>query len=230
MTSHRPTIAQISVGSWDCPPTIAILVFVGSLIYRKGIDVLLQAWARINAQSFPMRISSLSARTSFPMIRKPRDLLAREMAQLPAGAAARIHQVGITEQVSRYLQAANLFVFPSRQEGFGTVMIEAMACGVPSVVAELPGITDFIFGGSPADPMGRSAGDSDLAAGTVVPQEDPETLARVTIALLSDPAGAAAAGRAARACACARFSIEHIADSYLDYYAHLLERADAVQS
>ena len=205
------------------PTDNPILVFVGSLVYRKGIDVLLQAWARIQG-SIPDAHLVLLGKNTFPEDPDASHLLARALAQLPADAAARIHQPGITEHVNRYLQAANVFVFPSRQEGFGTVMIEAMACGVPSVVAELPGITDFIFGVSAADPGACSACDPDLAAGIVVPQEDPEALARAAIGLLSDPSGAARVGRTARACACARFSIEHIADCYLDYYAHLIER------
>jgi glycosyltransferase involved in cell wall biosynthesis len=205
------------------PADNPILVFVGSLIYRKGIDVLLQAWARIHA-SLPDAHLVLLGKNVFPGDPGASHLLAREMAELPAGAAARVHQVGITDDVSRYLQAANVFVFPSRQEGFGTVMIEAMACGVPSVVAELPGITDFIFGVSAADPKACAACDSEPAAGIVVPQEDAEALARAAIRLLSNPSGVAAAGRAARSRACASFSIERIADSYLDYYAHLLEQ------
>ena len=79
------------------------------------------------------------------------------------------------------MQAADVFVFPSRREGFGTVMVEAMACGLPCVVTELPGITDFIFGASGE-------------RGVIVQQEDDRALAAAVVSVLADPARSARIG------------------------------------
>ena len=121
-------------------------------------------------------------------------------------------QAGVRHDAERFLQAADVFLFPSRREGFGTAIIEAMACGLPCVVAELPGITDFIFSES-----------AEAAGGIVVPQEDPASLADAALAVLSDPGRARALGAAARARAAERFGIDAVADQYLSLYAALLD-------
>ena len=87
-------------------------------------------------------------------------------------------------------------------------MIEAMACGIPCIVAELLDITDFIF-------------DTEEISGVIVPQEDAEALAAEAVRLLEDPQLARRIGDAGRRRAVARFSVSGVADDYLDFYAGL---------
>jgi glycosyltransferase involved in cell wall biosynthesis len=47
-------------------------------------------------------------------------------------------------EVEELMKAADIFAFPSTQEGLGTVMIEALACGLPVVASRLPGVTDWV--------------------------------------------------------------------------------------
>ena len=192
------------------PERALIVVFVGSLIHRKGIDVLLEVWPRLHA-AHPDAQLLLVGRNEFQGDAEATGFLAATVSGLSAAAAAACHQVGVKVDVHRWLQASDLFVFPSRREGFGTVMIEAMACGLPCVVTELPGITDFIF-----DEGGRT--------GVVVSQDDPDALFSTMAAILSEPARAKAMGHAARATVLERFDIEKIADRYLACYAELLGR------
>ena len=135
-----------------------VIVFVGSLIHRKGIDVLFRAWSEVSAVR-PDAHLVLVGRNQFPADSGDARFLEEQLAQVPAPAEPRVYQTGVCDDVNRWLQAADLFVFPSRREGFGSVMVEAMACGLPCVVTDLPGITDFIFG-------------ADGDRGLVVPQED----------------------------------------------------------
>lgn len=190
------------------PATGPLLIFVGSLIHRKGIDVLLRAWQDIHAVR-PDAHLLLAGRNRFDDDTRATALLADHVARLPAGAAAHVRQLGVRDDVNRLLQAADLFVFPSREEGFGTVMIEAMACGLPSIVTELPGITDFIFG-------------DDGEAGTVVAQEDHRAIVSAVRDTLADPVRATQIGRRARSRVVDHFDIERIADRYVAYYTDLL--------
>ncbi len=187
-----------------------LVVFVGSLIRRKGIDVLLEAWSRVCRTGLGAQLL-LVGRDEFGGDTLSTEFLSAQLARVTPAAAGRIHRLGVRADVHRLLQASDLFVFPSRREGFGTVMAEAMACGLPSVVTELPGITDFIFG----------VGDR---TGVVVPQEDPDMLASAVAALLGDRVRAERVGRAARKDAVERFDMERIAEDYLQFYSELLTR------
>jgi glycosyltransferase involved in cell wall biosynthesis len=200
----RPTL-RAGLGLPQAGP---LVMFVGSLIERKGIDLLLGAWQRIHAIR-PDANLVLIGQNRFEHDRRAADLLRDAKAALGPEAAAHLHELGLRNDVHQLLPAGDLFVFPSRREGFGTVMIEAMACGLPCVVAEQPGITDFIF-------------DRDGTSGLIVPQDDDQALATAALALLTDLPRAAAIGREARRRAVERFDIERIADGYIDFYRDLI--------
>jgi glycosyltransferase involved in cell wall biosynthesis len=191
----------------DLPAAGPLLVYAGSLIERKGIDVLLRSWQRLHDRR-PQASLVLVGNDAFPDDPGAAAFLAEQLSMLRGAAGEAVHRVGVRDDVAAYLQAADVFVFPSRREGFGTVMIEAMACGLPCVVAALPDITDFIF-------------DTPEPSGMVVPQDSPEALAEAVEALLAEPDRARAIGEAARRRAVQRFSLERIADDYLTFYREL---------
>jgi len=184
-----------------------VIVFVGSLIHRKGIDVLLRAWSEVSAVR-PDAHLVLVGRNDFPEDVGAARFLREQLAQVPFDARPRLHQPGVCDDVHRWLQASDLFVFPSRREGFGSVMIEAMACGLPCIVTDQPGITDFIFG---------AAGDR----GLVIPQEDHAAMSAAVLEMLRNPERAAQIGLAARDDVIRRFDIERIADRYVSFYTDL---------
>jgi len=196
-------------GALGFPEHVPLLAFLGSLIERKGIDVLLAAWARIHAREPSARLL-LVGRDRFEHDPAAQAFLERQLDALPAAAAGAVARLGVREDAERFLQAADVFLFPSRREGFGTAIVEAMACGLPCVVAEIPGISDFIFSGTK---------DAD---GIVVPQEDPIALADAALGLLADRERARVIGAAARARARERFAIDRVAARYLALYAELL--------
>jgi len=52
---------------------------------------------------------------------------------------------GLRNNISDYMKASDAFLFCSREEGFGTVLIEAMSCGLPTVALNIEGITADIL-------------------------------------------------------------------------------------
>ncbi len=101
------------------------------------------------------------------------------------------------ELLPRYLNAADLFVFPTwREEGSPNGVLEAMACGLPIVASDLGAVRDMVGGGE---------------AAALVPPMDPAALRDAMIGLLSDRARAGRLGRAARRRAEERFSAERMA-------------------
>ncbi len=195
----------------DLPASTPVVTFVGSLIERKGIDVLLQAWPAVRARH-GMATLALAGPGELRS-EATKDALAR----MSDADRASVRLLGRRDDIDVVLAAAEAFVFPSRREGFGTVIIEAMATGLPCVVAELPGITDYIFEHPAAAPNVAN----EVTDGIVVGQNDPNALATALNGIMEAPALGTAIGMTARARAAAEFDLESVADRYLGLYADL---------
>lgn len=120
----------------------------------------------------------------------------------------RFMRTGRVEDVERYMQASDVFVFPSRREGFGTVQTEAMACGLPCVVNDLPGLSCDIY--------------PDESVGFRVQDNDVDEYVRILEDLIADPEKRKAIGSAARKRVESEFSLDVVADKYIAFYQQLL--------
>src|SRR5262249_38309517 len=96
----------------------------------------------------------------------------------PLGHVRWLGYVPERELVALY-NGASLFVYPSRLEGFGLPVIEAMACGTPVVASDVPALREVAADAAP-----------------LVPPGDPAALASAMTAMLGDPTAAAAAREA----------------------------------
>jgi glycosyltransferase involved in cell wall biosynthesis len=200
-------------------PANAVIAFVGSLIERKGFDVLLTAFGRVHQRRPDARLL-LVGRDTFPADSAEQRFLDQQLARLDPGLKAAVVRAGLRDDPERVLRASDMFVFPSRREGFGSAVIEAMACGLPCVVTRLPGITDFVFS-EPIDQ--RQAGLPGGGDGIVVEQDDSERIASALTALIDNPQVAAGIGEAGRRTANARFDLDQvIAPAYEQLYAGLV--------
>jgi glycosyltransferase involved in cell wall biosynthesis len=72
------------------------------------------------------------------------DMVRRRLAQPDLVVRAALMQGNIAN-IDLLMQAADIFAFPSTQEGLGTVMIEALCCGLVVVASRIPGVTDWII-------------------------------------------------------------------------------------
>ena len=105
------------------------------------------------------------------------------------------------------MRAADVFCLPTRREGFGIVIIEAMAAGLPVVVSRLEGVTTDI-----------ARADRD---GILITGHNPDDYAEALLRLRQDKAEAKAMGRAARKRAMSEFSLERIVNRYSQLYSEL---------
>lgn len=97
---------------------------IGRYAYDKGNDLLLQAWAIIEKQMLGWSLDIYGNGNKEPYL--------RQMAELGIDQQ-RCHLFGPVTNVKEEYLSSSVFVLPSRFEGFGLVIIEAMACGVPVV-------------------------------------------------------------------------------------------------
>jgi glycosyltransferase involved in cell wall biosynthesis len=100
------------------------IVALGRLSHEKGFDLLLDAFARVAAQHPDWTLEILGDG-------EQRAHLERQLVDLQL--QTRVRLAGWVESPLRRLQAAGLFVLPSRYEGFPNALLEAMACGLPVV-------------------------------------------------------------------------------------------------
>ncbi len=136
---------------------------------RKGIDILLEAWKQVRARLRPrdawlymLGSGQDSALLAAKGVATPEHGIRwSDVYELDRGATRRV------------LSAADVYVFPSRHEGFAVAPLEAMACGLPVVASDAPGIED-IFERGEAD------------GGIVVPREDAHALAAALERVLGD--------------------------------------------
>ena len=111
------------------------IVTVGALIYRKGYDLLLEAFAKARLDKTKLRIIGKGP-LEHALISQAKNL----------GIYNRVDFLGemAPENVARAMQASNLFVLASRAETFGVVYAEAMAAGVPVIATDCGGPSDFV--------------------------------------------------------------------------------------
>jgi glycosyltransferase involved in cell wall biosynthesis len=207
---HPPADREAAAEAAGWPRDVPRALFVGGILRRKGVDVLLDAWLEV-LRALPEARLYLAGPTEFgptPVPGAP-EFAARcqERARRPP-LAGRVHFLGTVEDTSALYRAAHIFVFASRVEGFPNVLLEALASGTPCVAARIPGSTDVSV--------------TDGETGYVVPQEDPRAMADRVVALLDDEETRRRMGAAARADAEARFALARVAEAHLNLYREIL--------
>lgn len=186
-------------------PAGPLVCFTGRLLKGKGLESLVEAFARAGApRGAHLAIVGSGSGQALSI---EEALRARVQG---AGLANRVTFAGRVDAVEDWLRAADVFAFPSEFEALGLSLIEAAACGLACIGARTGGIPDVIADGE---------------SGLLVPPRDSVRLAAAIAALLDDPARRAALGAAARAHAVLEFSFAHSVERYRELFVRLAGRA-----
>jgi GalNAc-alpha-(1->4)-GalNAc-alpha-(1->3)-diNAcBac-PP-undecaprenol alpha-1,4-N-acetyl-D-galactosaminyltransferase len=193
VTTPTPAVATAQL------VTAPSLIAIGRLHPQKGFDLLLKAFDRLKTKYPDWQIVILG---EGPIRAELEEL--RSQLQL----VDRVHLPGLVTNVPEYLHQADIFVMPSRFEGFPMALCEAMACGLPVLAADcLSGPRDII---------------EDGVNGVLVSTEDVGALAAGLDALMSDPAQRQRLAQAAPKIL-DRFGVERV----MDIWAEAIERVIA---
>lgn len=133
------------------------IVQVGRLLFNvKGQDLTLEAVERLYADGYDVRVDFIGAGDSEGAMREMITVLGLDNVAVIDGSRTQ-------EYLQEHLCDYDLLVQPSRVEGFGLTVAEAMAAGVPVVVSDLPALVDVVDGGR-CGHIFRSGSSRDLAA------------------------------------------------------------------
>lgn len=174
-----------------------VFLFLGRLNRDKGVLDLTSAFAGVAADYPDARLL---------LVGPDEGNLLPVLAELTAGCAAQVHQVGYAARPEDYMAAADVFCLPSYREGFGSVVIEAAATGIPAIATRIYGVVDAVEEGR---------------TGLLFPPRDIAALQICLREMADNPARRRQLGEQARLRAVADFSSERVAAAWLDYYRGL---------
>lgn len=183
--------ARVAIG---IPLDARVVVWHGRVdIFIKGLDILLEAWNQICSDRPDKDLRLLLVGTG-----KDADKLRQQIATMQLRGVMWLDEfVHDRSIIQRYLSAADVYTLSSRNEGFPTAPIEAMACGLPVVAVDANGVPDILEGG-------------EASGGLVVPREDAKALALALGRVLDDQAWGRELGKRARCRAENYFSSEAV--------------------
>jgi glycosyltransferase involved in cell wall biosynthesis len=178
-----------------------IVTCIANVRHIKGIDVLVRCAERV-CRELPGTVFLIAG----SLYEKEYSQEIQEMVR-SRGLEQNIKLLGFVEDPTPLLKMSNAFCLLSRSEGFSNALLEAMACGVASVVTSVGGNPEAIVDGE---------------NGFLVPNEDHAAAAGRLFTLLTNPAKALEIGNAARLTAERRFSADGMIQQLLDVYGELM--------
>ena len=179
------------------PPRI---VAAGRLHAKKGFDVLVAALALLRDEGVDFRCDIAGEGEMRPALEA--QILALRLQD-------RVRLVGWSRDVPGFLASGDVFAFPSHQEGFPLVLLQAMAAGLPVAASAIPGPLEMIDEGF----TGRFAADG-----------DPQALAQTLSRLVADAEDSRRLGEAARLEVATRYSAEQIRADLTGVIRTILDR------
>ena len=175
-----------------------VFIFVGRLVGDKGINELIDAFARIKDSNVKLLLVG--------GLESDLDPLKSETIH-EIDNNKNIISVGFQKDVRPYFAISHCLVFPSYREGFPNVVLQAGAMGLPSIVSNINGCNEIIQEG---------------INGSIIPSKDRESLYKVMHKIISDEAWRKQLAGNARDIIVSHYEQKLVWDALLIEYKHLL--------
>ncbi|MBU4257043.1 glycosyltransferase, partial [Patescibacteria group bacterium] len=179
-----------------------IILFVGGLDkahYFKGVEILIKAFSELADGNCRLLIIGRG---------ELREKYEKQAEELGVGRIEFISDVVSDSELAGYYQKADVFVMPSinKGEAFGMVLLEAMACAVPVIASNLPGVRNVFQNG---------------VQGLLIEPGDADDLKNKMELMLSDNGKRREMGRAGRKLAEEKYSREKAGERMEEVYKHI---------
>lgn len=136
----KPNLAarQLIRSGLDIPADAIICLYLGRLNPDKGVQDLVAAFASFAANT---------PHAHLLVVGPDESGMSEVLQKTLINCSNQYHRIGFTNKPEDYMAAADIFCLPSYREGFGSVLIEAAAAGVPALASNIYGITDAVVNG-----------------------------------------------------------------------------------
>src|SRR5690554_3314869 len=114
-----------------------LYLFLGRINHEKGVPELLDAFRGVSAKHPKARLMIVGTDESGVF----------DNGEVEKSFSGKLIRVSFTSEPEAYFNAADVLCLPSHREGFGSVLIEAAACGVTSIASNIYGISDAVLDG-----------------------------------------------------------------------------------
>lgn len=187
------------------PGEAALLNFTGRLSAAKGLMMLMRIWQTLTAEG--RRVHLVLVGTGGTSVDNCEAELRGFVEQHGLGDSVTF--TGAVTNVPEYLQASDVFVFPSEYEGFPLALFEAMACGLPVASTRVGSARELLTEGE---------------HGALAEPKDPEGMTRAIRWMLDHPDRWPAMSVQARRLVAERFSLDAVADQYVALFREVVGR------
>jgi glycosyltransferase involved in cell wall biosynthesis len=198
---YGPEYTRSIRGELAIPSGVPLIGFVGRLNVQKGIEYLLQAFVSVierrpDAHLLMVGVGDLH------------DYVLEFVHQ--HGLESQLHLTGFRDDIPNVMDSIDVCVLPSLWEGFGIVLIEAMAAGKPCVTTNISSMPEIV---------------QHDVTGLVVPPHNADALAQALLKILDDRALATRLGMAGRQDVLQKFSIDRMIENYERVFAQYITKS-----
>lgn len=179
------------------PTETTYFIYSGAVTLRKGIQYLLPAWDSLNISDAELIITSEIDESAQQIVQKYKN-------------KDDIHFVGWVDDLYEWFDKSSVFVFPSLEDGFGLVVIEAMASGLPVIVSENTGAKDCVRDGIDGD---------------IIPAKDTEALADAMRRMYDQPNKRKEMGNAAREQIKSNYTVRDYGNRIISEYQRIVNNS-----
>lgn len=178
----------------DVKDSEILFLFLGRLNKDKGILDLISAFEIVSKDIDHVHLL---------IVGSDEDNIDKSIKLLSSRIPKRIHRIGFTSTPEKYMSASDVFFLPSYREGFGSVIIESAAIGIPAIASKIYGITDAI---------------EDGITGVLHPPGDIKAIADCMKYIVADSSKRISMGKLAQKRALEKFSQERLTNAFIDFY------------
>lgn len=182
----------------DTPEDLCVFLFVGRLTRDKGVLDLIVAFTTVAATN---------PQTELWLVGPDEERLQEQFGKRSWHRNGTVRWLGQTSQPEHYMASADVLVLPSYREGFGSVVIEAAACGIPTVAYRIDGVIDAV---------------KEERTGLLVELHNVDAFAAAMLALSLDPERRDRLGRQALDRVARKFSGPAVTAEWLNFYERVL--------